>query len=96
MKYIITEEQNARLFVKRRLPEIMKYVRSTSIYRDPCRVAHISHYPLILKQEFFETVPFDFYVNMNMISDKEFVWDLIMSQHLDEIMDNYNQKCRVQ
>jgi hypothetical protein len=94
MKYIITEEQNKRLFVKRRLPEIMKYIRSTTIYRSPCRVAHASHYPILLKKLFFETVPFHFYIEMDMASDKEYIWDLIMSLYGDEIMDNYNQKCR--
>jgi hypothetical protein len=83
MKYIITEEQNIRLFVKRRIQEIMKYVRSTTIYRSPCRADNITNYSILLKKVFFESVPFHFYVSM----------DMIMSIYGDEIIDNYNQKC---
>jgi len=93
MKYIITEEQNVRLFVKRRIEDIMKYVRSTTIYRSPCRVDNVEHYSILLKKVFFETVPFHFYIEMNMISDKDFVWDMIVSLYGDEIINNYTQKC---
>jgi len=94
MKYIITEEQNVRLFVKRRIEDIMKYVRSTPVYINPCYSAKISHYLVLLKKVFFETIPFSFYVEMNMISDKDFVWDMIMSIYGDEIVNNYNEKCK--
>jgi len=93
MKYIITEEQNIRLFVKRRIQEIMKYVRNTTIYRSPCRADNITNYSILLKKVFFESVPFHFYVAMDMISNKELVWDMIMNIYGDEIIDNYNQKC---
>jgi hypothetical protein len=88
-------KENDNVYLRRRITDIMKYVRSTSIYRDPCRVGHISHYPFILKKEFFESIPFHLYVKMNMISGKDLIWGMIMSLHGDEIIDNYNQKCGV-
>ena len=93
MKYIITEEQNIRLYVKRRIGDIMKYVRSTTIYRSPCRADNVAHYSTLLKKVFFESIPFYFYVEMDMISDKDLVWDMIMNLYGDDIIDNYNQKC---
>jgi len=93
MKYIITEEQNIRLYVKRRIEDIMKYVRSTTIYRSPCRADNIDHYLTLLRDLLFMNVPFDVYVDMDMITGKDYIWDLIMSVRGNEVIDNYNQKC---
>jgi hypothetical protein len=88
-------KENDNVYLRRRITDIMKYVRSTTIYRSPCRADNITIYSILLKKVFFESVPFHFYVAMGMISGKDLIWDMIMSLYGDEIIDNYNQKCGV-
>ena len=91
MKYIITESQVERLWIKRRMPEIINAIRDSSVYQRPCGYSSVYDYMGRLKRYFFSSLPHEWWLNMQW--DYEFVWMLIMELHGKEIKDNYLNRC---
>lgn len=91
MKYIITESQAERLWVKRRMPEIMNHIRNSSVYYNPCGCDSVYTYMERLKRNFYSGLPHEWW--LNMYEDYEFVWMLIMELHGEEIKNNYLNRC---
>ena len=98
MKYIITEEQNDRIFIIRRLPEVIEYIRELPPYRKPCNAWDLEGYIRILKKFFFGTIGpgsthFNNRLRIKLLKDTNFTWELIMGHYGDEIHYNYIKNC---
>jgi len=94
MKYIITQEQNDRLHIKRRLPEIMEFIRELEVYKKPCGAPDSKIYPKILKRFFFGNLRLNYDLRSKLIREKDFAWNLIMGYYGDEIINNYIDNCK--
>ena len=89
MKYIITENQKDRIFIIRRLSKLMKLVRGTDVYKNPCHFSHISHYTFMMKKELLDTLSM-----LDQVKDKDVIWEVIMGFQGNEIMNNYFSRCK--
>ena len=71
----------------------MEYICKMPPYKNPCgSVRHESHYLDLLEEWFFETIPFEWYEELN--DDKKLFWETIMQVYGDKIKNNFSKKCK--
>lgn len=90
MKYIITEEQNHRLTVMRRLPELKSLIVNLYPYQYPCDYDSLQQYMMAIKIEMFEVQLLDWFVE----TDNDVIWDIVNDVFRDDIVENYMYNCR--
>lgn len=87
MKYIITEEQNIRLAVMRRLDKIWEYLTDTYTFQYPCDYHNLGHFVIALKGEIFLGLEPNWFDK----KDEELVWDAIAKLLGDKIKERYDE-----
>jgi len=89
MKYIITEEQNKRLQIVRRLPEIWQLIQDLYPWQYPCDFRSLGHFAIALRMEMFETLTLDWFNSDN----ESAVWDIVKKVYGDKIKEHYEGWC---
>ena len=89
MKYIITEDQAAKIFFRRRGVDIADLFRNQYAYSYPCDYEDLDHFLFSLKTDMFEILTLDWMKGY----DENFLWDMIMQMYGNEIIDWYNESC---
>jgi len=89
MKYIITEDQAAKLFFRRRGIEIADLFRNQYAYSYPCDYDDLDHFLYGLRTDMFEELQYDWMREF----DENVLWDMIMQMYGDEIINWYNESC---
>jgi len=90
MKYVITENQAAKLFFRRRGIKIDEFFRNQYAYSYPCDYDDLEHFLYGLRTDMFEELQqYDWMEEF----DENFLWDMIMQMYGDEIINWYNESC---
>jgi hypothetical protein len=89
MKYIITEEQNTKLQIIRRLPEIWQLIQNLYPWQYPCDFRSLGHFGIALRIEMFETLTLDWINSENI----DVVWDVVKKVYGDKIKEHYEGWC---
>ena len=89
MKYIITEEQNIKLQVVRRLDDILRLIEHLYPWQYPCDFNNLEHFEIALRTEMFETLTLDWFNSDN----EPVVWSVVKKVYGDKIKERYYKKC---
>jgi hypothetical protein len=86
MKFVITEEQNTRLQILRRLDEIWGIIRNSYPFVYPCDYHGLGHFAIALKAEFSYIDSEGFFrENANEI------WDVVSKIFANKIKERYDE-----
>ena len=85
MKFIITEEQNLRLKILRRLDVIWEAIRNSYPFVYPCDYHGLGHFAAALKSEFF------IYADEYYEEDEDELWDIISKIFGKKIKVRYDE-----
>jgi len=86
MKFIITEEQNLRLQILRRLDEIWEELKNSYPFLYPCDYHGLGHFATALRYEFQAIMLQDF-----GIRDNDEIWDIVVKMKKDQIKERYDE-----
>jgi hypothetical protein len=89
MKYIITEEQNTKLQIVRRLDEIWELIHNLYPWQYPCDYHSLGHFVIGLRVEMFEVLSLDWFNSDN----ESVVWDVVTQVYGDKIKEHYEGWC---
>lgn len=89
MKYIITEEQNTKLQIVRRLDEIWEFIHNLYPWQYPCDFHSLGHFTIALRVEMFEVFSLDWFNSDN----ESVVWDVVTQVYGDKIKEHYEGWC---
>ena len=93
MKIIITESQNYKLWIIRRVPEFMEILKDIPPYKFPCESAkHEVQYIEMVKDWFLDTLVDE--VEGVDSDDTNLIWEIMMNVSGDEIKNNFTKKCK--
>lgn len=93
MKIIITESQNYKLWVIRRIREFMEILKDIAPYKYPCvSVKNEVQYIEVIKDWFLDTLVDE--VEGVDLDKTNFIWEIIMNVYGDEIKNNFSKKCK--
>jgi hypothetical protein len=93
MKYIITEEQNTKLPIVRRLAEIWQLIQDSYPWQYPCDYFSFGHFLISLRLEMFEVLPLD-WIDSDIENATAVVWDIVAKVYGDKIKEHYESQCK--
>jgi hypothetical protein len=86
MKFIITEEQNIRLQILRRLDEIWGIIRNSYPFVYPCDYHGLGHFAIALKAEFSYIDSEGFFRE-----NENEIWDIVSKIYAKKIKERYDE-----
>lgn len=86
MKFIITEEQNLRLQILRRIDTIWEELKNSYPFIYPCDYHGLGHFAAALRYEFQAIMLQDFGVR-----DNDEIWDIVVKMKKDQIKERYDE-----
>ena len=93
MKYIITESQDYKLWIIRRVPKFMEILKDIPPYKFPCEIVKREvQYIELVKDWFLDTLVDE--VEGVDSDNTNIIWEIIMSVNGDEIKNNFTKKCK--
>jgi hypothetical protein len=90
MKYIITEEQNARLYIRRRLPEIWELITHSYAYMYPCDYDSLIIFLMGVRNDIFTVLSLDWFEKF----DKDLIWEITDDVYQNKLVEHYLDNCR--
>jgi hypothetical protein len=90
MKILITEEQNLRLSIVRRLDELWDLIRDVYPWHYPCDYNNFHYFLIALRAEMFLSAILPWLKT----EDEGYLWDIIVKKYGDKIKEHYEGWCK--
>ena len=90
MKYIITEEQNIKRKIIRRIDEIWELIQNLYPWIYPCDYQDLKTFTIAIRVEMFEITTLDWFTKEN----EEYVWEIVQNVYGDKLKEHYEGWCK--